>query len=299
MKIRIGYGLGTRNATNDQDRFDHLVDGLERHGFDSLWLSERITGDCPDPLVGMAYACGRTKKLKVGMSVMVLPGRNPVVLAKSIASLDRMSGGRVLPAFGLGVANSAEHQAFGVQRKERGGWFNEALPLMRRLWSEDHVTHEGKRFNVTDVTVRPRPVQDPLEVWLGGIAPLELKRVGRHGDGWLPSFCTPKQVAEARIVIDGIAAENNRKIDEDHFGALIPYRANGVAIPDATQEIVKKRNPDADVEQIIPTKDGLPAAINRFVDEGFTKFVLIPTVEPGEWDSELDEVAALVKPLEN
>lgn len=299
MKIRIGYGLGTRNATNDQDRFAQLVDGLERHRFDSLWLSERITGDCPDPLVGMSYACGRTKKLKVGMSVMVLPGRNPVVLAKSIASLDRLSGGRVLPAFGLGVANSAEHQAFGVQRKERGGWFNEALPLMRRLWSEDHVSHEGKRFTVEDVTVRPRPVQDPLEVWLGGIAPLELKRVGRHGDGWLPSFCTPKQLEEARVTIDQIAHENDRKIDDDHFGALLPYRAEGAAIPEATATIVKTRNPDADLEEVMPTKEGLPKALSRFIDVGFTKFVLIPTVEPDDWDEELDEVAALAKPLEN
>ena len=297
-KVRIGFGLGT-STTLHGPSYGTVVDTLESHGFDSLWLSERISGQAPDPLVAMAYGAGRTTNLKFGMSVMVLPGRNPVVLAKSIASLDRMSGGRVLPAFGLGVANSAEHQAFGVQRTERGGWFNEALPLMRRLWSEDHVTHEGKRFNVADVTVRPRPVQDPLEVWLGGIAPLELKRVGRHGDGWLPSFCTPKQVAEARTVIDGIAAENDRKIDEDHFGVLIPYRADGMGIPESTEEIVKKRNPDANVEEMIPTKDGLPASIGRFVDEGFTKFVLIPTVEPDEWDVELDEMATLVKPLEN
>lgn len=299
MKIRIGYGLGTRNATNDQERFTQLVDGLERLSFDSLWLSERITGDCPDPLVGMAYACGRTRKLKVGMSVMVLPGRNPVVLAKSIASLDRLSAGRVLPAFGLGVADSAEHQAFGVERTDRGGWFNEALPLMRRLWTEEHVTHKGKRFEITDVTVRPRPVQDPLEVWLGGIAPLELKRVGRHGDGWLPSFCTAKQVAKARITIEDVAAEHGRKIDEDHFGALIPYRAPGSEVPAATAKIVETRNPDASVDEIIPTRDDLPVALDRFIDEGFTKFVLIPTLEPDDWDRELEEVAALVKPLEN
>ncbi len=299
MKIRIGYGLGTRNATNDQERFAELVDNLERHRFDSLWLSERITGDCPDPLVGMAYACGRTTKLKVGMSVMVLPGRNPVVLAKSIASLDRMSGGRVLPAFGLGAANAAEHQAFGVDRKERGAWFNEAMPLMKRLWTEDRVTHEGKRFSITDVTVRPKPIQDPLEVWLGGIAPLELKRVGRHAHGWLPSFCTPAQVAEARLVIDQVASEHDRKIDDDHFGALIPYRADGTDVPEATATVVKTRNPDADVETIIPTKSTLAAAVSSFVDVGFTKFVLIPTVEPDDWATELEEMAALVKPLEN
>ena len=299
MKIRIGYGLGTRNATNDQDRFAQLVDALERLEFDSLWLSERITGDCPDPLVGMAFACGRTRKLKVGMSVMVLPGRNPVVLAKSIASLDQLSGGRVLPAFGLGVADSAEHQAFSVQRKERGAWFNEALPLMRRLWAEDKVTHSGKRFNITDVTVRPKPIQDPIEVWLGGIAPLELKRVGRHGDGWLPSFCTPAQVDEARKVIEQVADEHDRKMDPEHYGALIPYRAPGAEIPAATAAVLAKRNPDVDPEEILPDTEGLPAAIQRFVDVGFSKFVLIPTVEPTDWDTELDEIAALVKPLEN
>ncbi len=299
MKIRIGYGLGTRSATNDQDRFTELVDGLERHGFDSLWLSERIGGECPDPLVGMAFAVARTTKLKVGMSVMVLPGRNPVVLAKSLASLDRLSNGRLLPAFGLGVANSAEHQAFGVERTDRGGWFNEALPLMRRLWDEDHVTHQGKRFTIADVTIRPKPVQTPLEVWLGGIAPLELKRVGRHGDGWLPSFCTPKQVAEARRTIDAVAAEHDRAIDVEHFGALIPYRLDGGPLPDAFVEIARARNPDADPAEIFPTKDELPRVLGRFVDEGFSKFVVIPVVEPDDWSTELAELAGVVRPLEN
>ena len=75
--------------------------------------------------------------------------------------------------------------------------------------------------------------------------------------------------------------------------------SDGTAVPEATATIVKTRNPDASVDDIIPTKDALPAAIGRFVDVGFTKFVLIPTVEPDDWDTELDEVAALVKPLEN
>jgi probable F420-dependent oxidoreductase len=298
MKIRIGYGLGTRNATNDQDRFRRLVDALERNRFDSLWLSERIGGDCPDPLVGMAYATARTDHLKVGMSVMVLPGRNPVVLAKSLASLDHLSGGRLLPAFGLGVADSGEHQAFGVDRRDRGGWFNEALPLMRRLWTEDRVTHEGKRFTIRDVTIRPKPLQDPLEVWLGGISPLELKRVGRLADGWLPSFCTPRQVAEARVTIEEVAAEHDRRMDPEHYGVLIPYRTTNSAIPEAMQVVLAKRNPDADPSEIIPPKDELEKTIQRFVDVGFSKFVLIPTVEPDDWDEELDEVASLVKPLE-
>lgn len=299
MKIRIGYGLGTRNATNDHDRFVQLVDGLERNAFDSLWLSERLSGDCPDPLVGMAFAVARTTKLKVGMSVMVLPGRNPVVLAKSLASLDRLSNGRLLPAFGLGVADSAEHQAFGVHRKERGAWFNEALPLMKRLWVEDNVTHEGKRFQVSDVTIKPKPIQEPLEVWLGGIAPLELKRVGRHADGWLPSFCTPAQVEEARTVVEAVADEHDREIEDEHYGALIPYRSRGTEISPQMHEILAKRNPDAEPDEVVPNVDQVEKVIGRFVDVGFSKFVLIPTVEPDDWDAELDEIASIVKPLEN
>ncbi len=299
MKIRIGYGLGTQSRTNDAERFEELVDGLEENGFDSLWLSERIGGLCPDPLVGMAYACGRTTKLKVGMSVMVLPGRNPVVLAKSLASLDRLSNGRLLPAFGLGIADSAEHQAFAVDRKDRGRWFNEAMPLMRRLWEEDDVEHHGPRFDIDSVTVRPKPKQSPLEVWLGGISPLELRRVGRHGDGWLPSFCLPGQVAQARIEIEREAAEVGRSIDPEHYGALIPYRAHGEEISDRFAAIIAKRNPEADPAEIVPSKEQLPGVIQRFVDVGFSKFVIIPTVEPDAWRPEVDEMASITRPLEN
>ena len=96
MKIRVGYGLGVRTTLND-DGFAQVVDALEQLRFDSLWVSERIGGEAPDPLVAMSFAAGRTKKLKFGMSVMVLPGRNPVILAKELATLDRLSNGRLCP----------------------------------------------------------------------------------------------------------------------------------------------------------------------------------------------------------
>src|SRR5438445_518335 len=95
----------------------------------------------------LATAARRTQKLKLGTSVLVLPGRNPVVLAKELASLDLLSGGRLLPAFGLGIADPGEQQAFGVARGERAAWFDEALPLIRRLWVEDDVDHDGPRFS--------------------------------------------------------------------------------------------------------------------------------------------------------
>src|SRR3954454_9184346 len=129
MKIRIGFGLGTRTTTNDAATFGPFVDDLERLGFDSLWMSERISGPAPAPVVAMAFAAGRTTRLKFGMSVMVLPGRNPVLVAKELATIDMLSNGRLLPAFGLGVADPREHAGFGVERKERAPMFNESLAL--------------------------------------------------------------------------------------------------------------------------------------------------------------------------
>ncbi|MDH3293189.1 MAG: TIGR03619 family F420-dependent LLM class oxidoreductase [Acidimicrobiia bacterium] len=298
LKVRIGYGLGTRTASNNADRFTRLVDGLEERGFDSLWLSERIGTDCPDPLVAMSFAVARTRRLKVGTAVLVLPGRNPVILAKSLASLDVLSQGRVLPAFGLGIADSAEHQAFGVDRRDRGGWFNEALPLMRRLWTSDRVTHHGRRFRIDDVTLGVKPVQDPLEIWLGGSSPLELDRVGRHGDGWLPSFCTPAQVAEGRARIEETAASHGRQVDPQHYGALIPYRPDEAAIPAVMQALVAKRSPGIEPERIVPQRRELPETIAGFARVGFSKFVLVPVIEPDRWEDELDRVAAIVLPLE-
>ncbi len=299
-KVRIGFGLGTNSHTNEPSRLQPLIDGLERNGFDSIWFAERVAGATLDPIVAMTWAAARTEKLKFGPSVMVVPGRNPVLLAKSIASLDRVSNGRVLPAFGLGAVNLAEHQAFGVERKERAPWFNEALPLLRRLWSEEVVDHHGERFHLEGVRVQPKPVQDPLELWLGGIAPSELRRTGRLGDGWLPSFCTPDDVAAGIPVIDEHSSEAGRSpIDRGHFGALITYSTDG-SIPDRIVKAVELRRPELSPNDIVvSSRDGLEARIKEFVDAGASKFVVMPFVEPDDWGAELDQLAASVLHLHN
>lgn len=296
MKVRIGFGLGTQGLRDDAT-FAGFVDDLERLGFDSLWLSERITGAAPDPVVGLAFAAGRTTRLKLGTSVLVLPGRNPVVLAKELATLDRLSNGRLLPAFGLGVADPAEQQGFGVERGERAAWFEEALPLIRRLWSEDSVDHVGPRFTYQHLTVRPRPVQSPPDVWLGGIAPSELRRVGRLSDGWLPSFCTPADAAAGRAVVEEAAAAAGRTIDPEHFGALVLYARSSV--PERLAAAIAARRPGVDPAELVPV--GLPAVcdtLERFVEAGFSKFVLLAAQEPASWTDELEELARVVLPLQ-
>ncbi len=298
MKVRVGFGLGVRTTLND-GRFGEAVDALEELHFDSLWVSERISGDAPDPTVAMAFAAGRTRKLKFGMSVMVLPGRNPVIVATQLASLDRLSQGRLLPAFGLGVADAHEQQAFGVAREERAAWFNEALPLIRRFWTEERVTHDGPRFHYDGLKVLPKPHQNPPDVWLGGIAPSELRRVGRMGDGWLPSFATPADVEAGRIVIEAAAAEVGRAIDPEHYGALIPYAMGEV--PEPVLANLRARRPDLDPATLVPVGfEALAESVQSFVDVGFSKFVVLPIVEPngGDLGAHLVELADVVLPLQ-
>jgi probable F420-dependent oxidoreductase len=203
---------------------------------------QRIGGDAPDPLVGMAFAAGRTKRLKFGMSVMVLPGRNPIVLAKELATLDRLSDGRLLPAFGLGVADPHEQQAFGVERGARAKLFDEAMVVLRGAWAEGLLTHHGEHFQYDGLRVLPKPRQSHLDVWLGGNAPSELRRVARLADGWLPSFITPADAERGREVIEAGLVEHDRSIDDDHYGALISYTLGPV--PESVVEVLAKRRPD-------------------------------------------------------
>jgi probable F420-dependent oxidoreductase len=297
VKVRIGMGLGTQTLAGDAEHFPGFVDALERRGFDSLWLSERLTGPAPDPLVALAVAAGRTRRLKLGTSVLVVPGRNPVVLAKQLASLDRLSGGRLLPGVGLGAPVPAEHRAFGVDRRARAGLFDEAVTLIRRLWTEDDVHHEGDHFHVDGVSLRPRPLQQPIDVWLGGTAPSELRRTGRLGDGWLPSFTVPAEVETGWATINRVAAEHDRAIEAEHLGVLVIYVRD--ELPDAIAAVVADRRPGLDPRDVVPTGiDGLRRQLERFIAVGASKFVVVPLADPGDWEAELDELAEAVLPLE-
>ena len=300
MKVRIGYGLGTAGMSGHAERYAAFVDDLERLRFDSVWFSERLTGNAPDPVVAMAFAAGRTSRLKFGMSVMVLPGRNPVLVAKELASLDLLSGGRLLPAFGLGVVDPREQAAFSVKREDRAPMFNEALAIIRRLWSEDSVSHDGRFYHLDNVTVRPKPTQSPPEVWLGGFAPSELRRVGRLGDGWLPSFITPEESSGLADQVRAAATEAGRTIDPEHFGVLIPYASSG-ELAGPLVERFKARRPDVpDIASLFPVGvQAIRAHINRFVDNGYSKFVLIPVIEPSDFTTELELLADQVLTLEN
>src|ERR1700761_5316011 len=136
MKVRIGVSLGQGGTP---DEFEAAVALLEAAGVDSLWLPEHVYGPAVEPFTGMTFALAKTTRLKAGSGISVLPGRNPVLVAKQLASLAGLAPGRVLPVFGLQPAQRAERELFPAPPGQRGAVFDEALVLLRRLLTEESV----------------------------------------------------------------------------------------------------------------------------------------------------------------
>lgn len=297
MIVRIGMApapaaLGPRSLAA-------LAAGLEREGFDSLWVSERVTGLSLDPAVTLAYAAALTSRIKFGTAVMTLPGRPPAVLAKELASLDVLSGGRLLPAFGLGQRHAGEQQAFGVRREDRAAVFEEALPLLRRFWAEDEVTHDGPRFRYEALRVLPKPEARGFDVWMGGTSAPELRRAGRLSDGWLAAFATPAEGEAGRRTVREAAAGAGREIEEEHFGAVVPYRRGPLsAEAEARLARVRRVGGPAPLDDVVPDLDGLAAHLGRLTGGGLSKFVLAPLTAPDDWDAELADVRDAVLHLQ-
>src|ERR1700685_1229447 len=185
MKVRIGISLGSAGTPAE---FTAAVDRLERDGVDSLWLPEMVYGPLVDPFIGMAHALSRTERLKVGTGVSVLPGRNPVLVAKQLASLAGLAPGRVLPVFGLQPAQAAARALFPVPPGQRAAVFGAGVGVLP-----------------------PKP----LDIWLGGSAPAGLRRVGRLADGWLGSLLTPAEAGAAVATIQEAAAGAGRSVEDD------------------------------------------------------------------------------------
>jgi len=292
MKIRIGVGAGA--AASAPHALGELVTGLDELGFDSLWLSEVLTGPVVDPVVGLAWAAASNLRVKLG-TTMLLPGRNVVRLAKQLASLDVLCDGRLLVTLVPGLTHAPERDAIGGDPRRRGAFIDEALPLLRRLWAGEAVSHDGAAGRFHDVTLSPRPLQQPLEVWLGGTAPAALERCGRLADGWLPSLCTPDEAAAGRLVIEDAAARAGRSISREHFGVSIGYAR--APIDPATARVMTTRRPRA----VELTPVGLPALrqlLERFIAVGFSKFVVRPIAAPASWRAELEALSAAVGDLQ-
>lgn len=300
MKVRIALAPGT--AMVDRIAFCRFIDGLEQYGFDTVWLSDVPLGTVVDPLVGLALAAGRTERLKLGANVVV-PGRNPLMLAKELAQLDRLSGGRLLLSFVAGQESPAEREALGVLREDRGARIEEVIGLCRRWWAGESVEHHSERFDISGIALQPTPIQEPLEIWLGGIGPKALLRVGRVADGWLTARATPAQAEQGRLIIEEAAAAAGRTVDPEHFGISIPYSRQ--PLDERAVAAVLRRPGAAPLAGETAVRDILPVGAGELVDllerhhaAGLSKFVLRPVQLGQGWDDELEWLADAVLPLQ-
>src|SRR3989442_6867595 len=173
--MRLKYRVGTMPGpwpvgSGGVDQLGRLVDLCETSAVDSLWFSDRLwpPRHVLEPLTTMAAVAARTHRLKFGPSVIVTPFRSPVLLAREMAMIDYLSGGRMLPAVGIGVEQEGEFRAAGVPFKERGRRTDEAIAIMRRCWAEEAVTVPREFLQLERITVLPPPVQQPFPLWIGG-----------------------------------------------------------------------------------------------------------------------------------
>jgi len=305
VKYRIGIMPGPWPAGREgADFLWTLCEVLERDGIDSLWLSDRLSSPVPVPevMTTLAAVAARTTALKFGPSVIVLPYRTPVVAAKEMATIDWLSRGRFFPAVGVGVELPREFEASGVPFAQRGRRTDEAIEVIRRLWTEDSVTFQGEFYTLDRISVFPKPWQSPPPIWIGGKSDAAIRRTARVGDGWIPSFITPAEFRTGMERVQELAAAAGREVPEDHFGTLINYAVAAgreEALAFAQPHVPRGRVDDATMAECTAfgPPEVLVAKIEQYVKAGASKFILRPLCPPDRMLEQLAQIAEHVVPI--
>ena len=306
MKVRIGIALGQWPSRELQpDAILDLIDFFESLDVDSIWVSDRLvsTALTLEPVALLSFIAGRLRNMKLGTSTLVLPTRNPIVLAKELATLDFLSQGRLFPAIGLGGEESRDLQAVGINKKERAGRTDEMIMLMRQLWTEESVTFAGKYFSIEDVTIMPRPWQKKgPPIWIGGRSEAALRRTGRLGDGWLVSSVSPAEMESGIKAIRRYAAEAERQVPDDHYGVLIPFYfaiSSEKAFEIAGRTIRPRDDMPMSEFTAFGTPDRVRAKVQSYIAAGASKFVMRPCGPFDAWQEQIEILAReVIGPLQ-
>jgi len=262
------------------------VRDAEDLGVDSLWVGGHIASRNPGPeaMVWLARLVEQTSSVVVGSAVLLLPLYPPAIVAKQVADLDRASGGRLVLGIGAGGEYPEEFSACQVPLNERGGRMNEAIPLMRRLWSGELVTHPGPHYPMADVRIHPGPAREggpPIVV--AGRQPVAMRRAGQLADGWMPYMYSPRRYRESVREVCRFGVEAGRELDDFAWLAYVP-----VCIDDDADRA--RRDAAAflggtyrqDFERLVMhigaagTVTDVVARLREYVDAGARHLVLLP-----------------------
>lgn len=288
---KIGLGVAT-NPFSSARGFFRFVDLCEESDVDSLWQTDRLNSKVPflEAMSTMAAVAGATERLKFGMNAVVVSLRDPLLLAKQCATVDYLSGGRLLPVFGVGGDSAPEWAATGRSSRDRGRRADEALEIMQRLWTEESVSFEGEHYRYNGASISPRPVQQPLPCWIGGSSKAAIRRTARLGTGWLAGIQTPAQVAPVIEAIREASREAGRPVPEDHYGASFPFRFGAPEDP-LVGRFALTRNFQQGYAAVGDASTVLER-IDEYRKAGVSKFVLIPVAD-GD-DDLMEQVRQLV-----
>jgi len=285
------------------------VQRLEELPIDSLWTGGHIASQnaSPEVMMNLARLAALTERVTVGTSILLLPLYPPALIAKQVADLDNVCGGRVVLGVGIGGEYPQEFRAMQVPIDERGRRANEAIPLLRRFWTAEPVTHHGRHYDIEDVRIHPAPVQTfgpPIVV--AGRRELAMRRAAMLGDGWFPYLYSPRRYAKSVATIERIAAEEGR--DLAGFQWIVWLFVNIDRDGDVAREAAARTMSgtyDQDFRKMIDsvaavgTAAEVTAKLVEFYDAGARHFVLNPVTFGADprpvLDVLLDEVMPAVR----
>jgi probable F420-dependent oxidoreductase len=289
------------------DELVETVEMVDRLGYDSFWCGDHVAFTIPflDPLTLIAQASVVSRRLTFGTGVYLLPLRHPTPVAKQISTLDHMTGGRFIFGVGIGGEFPKEYESCGVPINERGPRLGESVEVIRKLWTGETVSHDGRFFKFTDVKMTPAPrTPGGPPIWFGGRQEPALRRAARVGDGYFSYAISPEMYAKALVTIEAAAREANRTFDR--FGtAHLMFTRIGDSYEKALDEAAESLSiryamnmrPAAERYGAIGTAQDVAAKVRAFYDVG-VRHIALDLVGPYERRNEqFQRVAAEVKPL--
>jgi len=299
IKVGVGFGL-FRLGMPSADTIVGVAERAEEWGLDSFWLSDHLIAPSPelDVVATLSLLASRTSRIKLGPSVFLLNLRHPLVAAKSFATLDYLSNGRMVMAVGTG-ANLADYAACGIPTEGRGRRLDEGMMILRKVWTEPNVSFHGKFFNFDNVTIEPRPLHrehndsGTIDLWVGGKSDAALKRTARFADGYFASFLAPDEFARNMETIRRYAAEAGRANARIESGLILLCR-----LAPTRERAMEEMRPmlnsmgrggDAFLQRtVFGSPDDIIARLQEYIDVGLDKFVLWPVAEPGAWAGQME-----------
>jgi probable F420-dependent oxidoreductase len=282
-----------------------LVQRLETLGYDSVWTGDHMSFHNPlyESLTLLASYVPITRRIKLGIAVYLLALRAPAVAAKMTATLDVLSGGRLVFGVGVGGENPKEFELCGVPHKERGARVTEGIDVVRALWRDTPATFNGRFTRFTAVSIDPKPVQQPPPIWIGGRSDAALARAGRQGDGWVSYVVQPERYAQSLAKIRRAAEEAGRRL-EGFVAAHLTFVTVGRDYESAERtwvRILSNRyaqdfGPLARKYGVIGTPAQCGEQIDRFLQAGCRYFVMNPIGDLADEAAQLETIASEIIP---